>query len=219
MKTYRVQITGKTPLLMHADNVAWSDQMKKWEMDPTNKAMSTPGDDRTPPFRWLGALYHDSKVVVVPSDNVMSGLMVAGALMPTGKGQKTFKAQSQSGIMAPELNWTLLLNGKPVSVEGLLNGWEKKTWDEFNEEVAALGFTLYVKRAKVGNSKHVRVRPRFDAWSLVGQLIVTDEAISRDVMQKLGELAGIRAGLCEWRPSSPKKPGPHGMFEWRVTPA
>ena len=34
------------------------------------------------------------------------------------------------------------------------------------------GFMLYVKGAKIGQSKHVRVRPRFDRWSATGTINV-----------------------------------------------
>src|SRR5882724_8856502 len=112
MRTYNVTIQGKTPLIMHSDNIEWADQMKAWEMVAANKAASKAGDDRTPAFRWLGTVYHDGTQVVMPSDNVMRCLMAGGARMPTGKGQKTFKAQTQSGIMAPQLYWPLLVKGK-----------------------------------------------------------------------------------------------------------
>ena len=217
MRTYRVTIEGKTPLIMHQDNIEWADQMEKWKLDPRNKAASKPGDDRTPPYRWLGGLYHDGKNVVIPSDNIMRCFMFGGALVPTGKGQKTFKAQTQSGIMAPDVYWTLLVNGKPIPVDEILADFESRTWEEWNTLAARLGFMLYVKRAPIGNSKHVRVRPRFDGWSAAGSLVVLDEAITQPILEQIGSLSGQFAGLGDWRPSAPKRPGPHGMFEFRAT--
>jgi hypothetical protein len=216
MRTYAIEIIGKTPLIMHQDNIEWSDAMERWKLDPKNKQQSKPGDDRTPPYRWLGSLYHDSHYVVVPSDNVMASLMAGGARMPTGKGQKTFKAQTQSGIMAPDLYWQLLLNDKPVPVAPLLKNFEARSWPEWNTLVTELGFLLFLKRAKIGQQKHVRVRPRFDRWSLKGSLVVLDEAITSSVLAQIGELAGQYAGLCDWRPGS-KTPGPFGMFTFQVT--
>lgn len=48
MHTYEVTITGKTPLILHHDNIEWADQMARWGLDPRNKAKSKAGDDRTP---------------------------------------------------------------------------------------------------------------------------------------------------------------------------
>lgn len=216
MRTYRVRLEGKTPLIMHQDNIEWSDRMDQWKLDPKNKAASKPGDDRTPPFRWLGALYHDGQQIVIPSDNVMRCLMAGGAMLPTGKGQKTFKAQTQSGMMAPEIYWPLLLDGRSIPVTDLLENFERRTWEEWNNLAAKLGFMLYLKRAKIGQSKHIRVRPRFDRWRVEGSLIVLDEAITGDTLAQIGSLSGQYAGLCDWRPGG-KTPGPHGMFEFHVT--
>ena len=207
MRTYTVTITGKTPLIMHQDNIEWSDQMDRWKLDPKNKAGSKAGDDRTPAYRWLGALYHDGERIVLPTDNLMRCLMAGGAMVPTGKGQKTFKSQTQSGMMAPDLYWPLLVNGKPVPVAGLLKDFERRTWEEWNAMATELGFILYLKRAKIGQAKHVRVRPQFDRWSVTGPLVVLDEAITESVLTQIGTLSGQFSGLCEWRPGG-KTPGP-----------
>ena len=37
MKTYAVEITGKTPLLMHYDNIEWADHMDARKNSPANK--------------------------------------------------------------------------------------------------------------------------------------------------------------------------------------
>lgn len=216
MRTYQVTIEGKTPLIMHHDNLEWADRMSKWQSVAKNKANSKAGDDRTPPFRWLGALYHDGQHVVVPADNIMKALMKGGTLQPTGKGQKTFKAQTQSGIMAPELFWPLLMDGKTIPVAELFQDFEARNFDAWNDLVTKLGFVLYVKRVRIGKAKHVRVRPLFKQWSLRGSLVVMDEAITAQVLADIGTLAGQYAGLCEWRPSS-DTPGPHGMFEFSAT--
>jgi hypothetical protein len=43
-------------------------------------------------------------------------------------------------------------------------------------------------------------------------------AITRDVLGQLFEIAGDFAGLGDWRPSAPSKPGPYGMFSSEVKP-
>lgn len=211
MRTVKVTLTGTTPMLHHQDNIEWADRMKAWETDPKNRGKSKAGDDRTPPFRWVGSLYHDGKHVVIPSDNVMSALMAGGARVLTGNGKKTFKAQTQSGLLAPDIHWRFLCRGESVPVSDVLREMEALTWEAHNVHVAKLGFMLFVKRARVGTSKHIRVRPRFDDWRVEGLLKVTDDAITLPILQQIGEQAGQHAGLGDWRPGG-KTPGPWGMF-------
>jgi hypothetical protein len=88
-------------MLMHADDVEAADRLMAWRKDPSNNELSTPGDDRSPPWTWRTYLYAGEidghQQVVVPSANVMAALRYAGSQM-TLKGNKTFKKLSQSGI-------------------------------------------------------------------------------------------------------------------------
>ena len=38
-----IELTGTQPLLMHHDDVDWSERLKKWQMDPDNKDRSVAG--------------------------------------------------------------------------------------------------------------------------------------------------------------------------------
>jgi hypothetical protein len=216
VRTYNVTLSGKTPLLMHHDNIEWSDFMDEWKNDPSNKALSKAGDDRTPAWRWLGCCYHDGKTLAIPQANIMKCLMEAGALVPVpgGKNGKTFKAQTQSGMMSVEPFWKLLVNGKPIvwqDLEGL-----KDELSFANHKIAArqAGFELLVKRAAISTSKHVRVRPQFAAgWQATGSVVVWDAQITDAVLRDIFEYAGQYKGIGDWRPGAPKKPGPYGTFE------
>ncbi len=91
---------------------------------------------------------------------------------------------------------------------------------KFRDQVVAcrrLGFKLYMKRAPINNAKHVRVRPRFDQWTVEGVLKVTNEAIDDNILRKMMKIAGEQSGLGDWRPSSPKSPGPFGQFTTELT--
>jgi len=213
MRTYQVTLTGKTPILMHADNIEWADQMERWKADPKNKAGSKAGDDRSPAFRWLGCLYHDGERIVIPSDNIMRALMEGGAMVPVpgAKGSKTFKSQTQSGMLPGDLYWPLTVKGRGIEVKEFFAGMEKRPWEEFNVMAEAAGFALYVKRAKIGQSKHIRVRPKFTDWGIIGRLIVTDEQITEAILNQILECAGEYKGLGDWRPGG-KTPGPWGTF-------
>lgn len=217
MREYEITLTGVQPLLMHADDIGWADEMDRWKNDPKNKAKSKAGDDRTPAFRWLGSVYNDGKVVCIPADNLMRCLMEGGASVPVpgGRSGKTFKSQTQSGLFVASAFW-------PLEVRGKMLDWpefEKMTAEDDYEKHRAFalkrGFMLYVRRAKIGTSKHIRVRPRFDAWSTTGILSVIDDQITTDVLRTILEYAGKYKGLGDWRPSS-KTPGPYGTFEAAV---
>ena len=105
MRRYSVTITGKSPLLMHWDNITWAEAIKRWREVPENKEYKVAGDDRSPPWTWIGALYHDGTSIAMPSDNLMRVCMEGGApsvLVPGGRSGKTFKAQTQSGMLVHE---------------------------------------------------------------------------------------------------------------------
>lgn len=213
MRKYEVTITGKTPLLMHWDNVDWADEMARWSADPKNKKVSKAGDDRSPAFRWIGYTYNNGEYVCMPSENIMRSIMEGGAMVPVpgGKSGKTFKAQTQSGIVCLDSDWKLIVGGKPIEMARINPLINETDFQKHREAVVALGFELFVKRAKVGMNKHVRVRPKFNEWSCSGVLIVQDEQITDQVLQDVLTYAGTYKGLGDWRPGS-KTPGPFGMF-------
>jgi hypothetical protein len=219
MRKYRVELVSKQPLLMHPDNVEWSDQMDAWKNDKDNKKFSKAGDDRSPAWRWLGNVYHDKTNIVIPSDNIMSCFMEAGAsvLVPGGRSGKTFKSQTQSGILCSDVYWPLLIGDKTIPWKPLQALLGEKDFEKHKAVAKELGFELFIKRAKIGASKHVRVRPRFERWSTIGELTVVDEQITTSVLTDIAEIGGHYKGLGDWRPSSPKKPGSFGMFSVTVT--
>jgi hypothetical protein len=222
-RTYNVTLTGSTPLLMHHDDIAWADLMEKWKNDPANKKNSKAGDDRSPAFRWLGSLYHDATSVALPSDNLMTCMMEGGSLVlvPGGKSGKTFKAQTQSGMLVGEPFWPLEVGakGQPILMADLEALKETNDFDLHIVRASELGFSLFLKRAKIGQAKHIRVRPRFDVWSASGTIVVWDEQITKQVLLDVLMNGGRYKGLGDWRPGSPRKPGPFGTFTAEVREA
>jgi hypothetical protein len=211
-KTYEVTLTGVTPLLLHHDNISWAETLKVWSMDPANKQMSVPGDDRTPAHRWMGNLYVEGGLVVIPSDNLMTMLREGGKRCPTGKRGATFKAQTQSGLVVDQSAWPIVTAQGEVKYSRLEPLLAESDFSVHEQTARDCGFQLFVKRARVNQQKHVRVRPRFDTWAAQGTITVLDEMITKDVLQTILTHAGTYAGMCDWRPSSPKSPGPFGKF-------
>jgi hypothetical protein len=209
MKRFQFTLTGFMPLLMHADNIEGSDELQEWRKRPANKGVSTPGDDRTPPWTWQTYCYHNGEHIVMPSENIMVALRQAGAQM-TLKGKKTFKEITQSGLLISTESCEFRSNGGQVKWSDIL-AIRERTFAEQAAAVKVFGAELFVKRAKVGNSKHIRVRPKFKAWEVSGEIMVLKPEITSEVLKQLFELAG-KAGLCDWRPAG-KTPGPYGQAD------
>lgn len=211
----RVTLTGITPLLMHRADMSFPDRVKAWQKDPKNAAKQVKGDDRSPAWTWLGGVYHDGKHVGIPSDNLMTMMREGGLLVPTGKKSGTYKRQSQSGLVVMEPMWDLILaNGKKVAWKNLEALLEEENFDKHITTVQKLGFDIHLKRCPVtGKSKHVRARAIFAAeWEISGTIGITDDSITDVVFENILTMGGDRAGLCDWRPSSPTSPGPYGRF-------
>ncbi len=214
-RRYKFTLTGSKSLLMHRDDVMAADELAEVRAN-MRKGERVAGDDRSPAWTWLTYLYHDGEShLAMDAANVMAALCYGGGKVPVGRGAKTFKEQSQSGIaLDPEyLEFRVPLKGKMVQVphEPLVKMRTIKDFREHYEGVKAFGFRLHVKRATVGQSKHVRVRPMFPpGWQVSGTAIVTDDMITDEILERIFTAAG-RGGLCDWRPSS-KKPGQFGMF-------
>src|SRR3990167_7093581 len=150
IRKYEITLTGKTPFLMHQDSIQWSDDMEQWKLDPKNKKFSKAGDDRTPAYRWIGYLYHDMKVVALPQDMIMRCIMEGGALILVsgGKNNKTFKAQTQSGMMCETPFLSFFTGGKQIQmtdIHPLMGELDFKVHEEAAED---LGFSLWAKRAR-----------------------------------------------------------------------
>ena len=204
------ELTGLTALIQHQDDVEASDRLDAWRKDSKNRGVSKAGDDRSPAWTWQTYLYHDGEHIALPSQNLMVCLRTAGGQMILKK-QKTFKEISQSGmgILAEYLEFRCGADNHQVAIADVL-AVADATFVEQADMARELGFRLFIKRAKIGTSKHVRVRPRFDQWTARGEVVTTKQELTFDAVSKLFELAGS-VGLCDWRPGC-KTPGSFGMF-------
>ena len=215
MKQYKLTINGLSPMLMHQDNLAYAEKIRGWQKDPINKELSVSGDDRSPAWVWVGYAYHDGAVFGMPADNMMTLFREGGAKVLTGKGKETFKKQTQAGIVLDQQQMTLFTGGKTVPVQPFRDLIGETDFLKHLEAAEAHGFELLVKRARVGQAKHVRVRPLFRDWRLEGSFTVLDEetsGLTQHVLETILAQAGALCGLGDWRPSSPKSSGTFGRF-------
>lgn len=213
---FDITFKGISPQLMHWDNLDFQDQLEAWMLEPGNKKKSKPGDDRTPAWTWKGYTYNDGEHVAWPEDVLRACLQAGGSKVAVGKGRETFKRRIAAGLFFESPFTKLLVKGKPIKwsdIEAIDNE------APYADHVAAankLGFRLFAKRVKVGQSKHVRVRPWFDDWSIAFRVLVTDNDITEKVLQTVVEQAGLFVGLSDWRPGAPSSPGPFGRFDATV---
>ena len=225
MKRYEMVLTGLTPLLMHKDNITFSERVKAWQKDPANRELSTAGDDRSPAWTWIGYSYNDSAYFTMDADNLATCFREGGAKVPTGntRGDKSYKRLTQSGIVFDTAEYDLFVNGRQIPFEPVRELLNANVQDYARHAALAeeLGFELFAKRVKIQNSKHIRVRPLFRNWVVKGTITVLDEEmfqLQQPVLQKILDQAGAFVGLCDWRPSSPKSPGFYGKFSAALTP-
>ena len=213
MKRYSFKLTGDTPLLMHSDDIEGAERIRAWQDAPENRDLSRPGDDRSPAWGWTTRFYSDGERLVIPSDNLMTCLRDAGTQMIL-KGRKTYKSITQSGMLIEEIGMPLLVDDQEILVSSLEEIVDNnRTFAEHAQQVKQLGFSLFVKRAKIGRAKHIRVRPRFDKWSVSGTLaVISENELTESVLTKIFDIAGFHKGLGDWRPSSPMAPGAFGKF-------
>lgn len=211
-------LTGEMPILIHADDIDASDDLKAWRTDPTNKKHSVPGDDRSPAWTWQCYLYKDEEHLIMPSENVMAAIRYGAKKVLTGKKQETFGRISQSGLLIPTAKCEFFgPNGKVPTT--LLKEIHDLPFGDQANKVKKYGFELFKKRCPIGNSKHVRVRAKFEQWQVKGQIEILDDLITVERLTTILELSGKYSGLGDWRPSAPKSPGPYGRFTAKVTKA
>jgi len=112
--------------------------------------------------------------------------------------------------------WPLAIGGAAIAWADLDALKNEEKYAAQRKAVQALGFDLLAKRAKIGSSKHVRVRPQFAAdWVLRGSVAVWDEQIDAKALRQILEYAGQYKGLGDWRPGG-RTPGPYGTFDAKI---
>lgn len=216
MASFSFELAGTTPLLMHQDSIDGADIVKAWRDDPQNKGMQRPGDDRSPAWGWIYCLYLDGDgKICIPSANLATGLMLAGGYLSAGKG-RTMKRSAAAGLFIPDEFLTLLVDGKEIDGSQFFDKLDESDFDGYRARCSKLGFELWAKRAKVGQSKHIRVRPRFNSWAVRGRIETILPEFTEEIVGQLFDITGKRIGLGDWRVGSPKSPGPFGQFAAKI---
>ncbi len=210
-------LRGLSPILMHRDDVDSSDLLQAWRKDPANKTMSVAGDDRYPPWTWSTYLLQDGEKLVMPHEYVAACVCKAAASVVRSR-QKTFKDIIGSSFLLQGDACEFYSGGKPVPLAPIIALSQQKVFQQQREKADKLGFSLLVKRVRVGNSKHVRVWPAFATWEVRGTAELKDDSLTTEVVDSIFKVAG-KIGLGDRRPGSPKAPGRYGVFASTVQAA
>ena len=69
------------------------------------------------------------------------------------------------------------------------------------------------RRSGMNKSPNIAYRPEFVEWTCEIVIEFDKNQITPDQIINLVNQAGFTSGVGDWRPSAPKTPGNHGMFE------
>lgn len=176
-----VRIEGVVPLLMH--NIQLADplnQFTKAIREITNKSSKKRTDadlEEMARLEFMGGLYlNDSRVPAIPGENI-EGLIRDGAKRQR-KGQDVLRGVISDGV------WPLSYDG-PKDPDKL---WENGNFRDYR----ACGLN--------GKSKVMRMRPRFNAWSLDFDVAYQPEIINKRDLEKFIVEGGMFCGLCDYKP-------------------
>lgn len=216
---YQFTLTGLSPLIVHADKIEAADEVSKWQAAHKD----TPrGDDRYPAWRWLTYVYHDGEHFAFPSANMMRCLIKAGTLKVL-KGKKTYKQLVPASVVFDDEFLEFYGPKGKIPIEPFIEAKAKMNgsggedaFDEQKDLAEDHGFAIDMRRVTVQQSKHIRCRPFFREWKVVGHLEKISNDISDADLAELFNIAGSSVGIGVWRPSSPQSPGPFGRFTAEV---
>ena len=214
LRTYKIRLEGTTPLIMHADALDQQARLDAWRTEPRNRALSVAGDDRSPPWTWQTYLYNDGEFVVIPEANIRACLMEAGKKCPKskGRGAGSLKVEAVSGILLDAPLLPFYVKGKRIEMKDVI-AIDSVAFQDHIAGAQALGFDVLVKRATIGQSKHIRARPVFRSWSSEFVITVVSDVLTKALIERIWQVAGTLVGLCDWRPGAKKSPGPYGQFK------
>jgi hypothetical protein len=135
------------------------------------------------------------RFVVIPQD------MIMGCLFNACKGEKLGKVfltrVVSTSIKVKEIEYPLTYKNKLIKILDIKNN----NWIDQRGAV--------VTGRRVDRSRTMIPK----GWELKFELMTTGVFEDEKLLTRILTKAGTDAGLGDWRPSSPKKPGPYGTFE------
>jgi hypothetical protein len=203
LKQIKVRIVGTQPIIMHSGELAdpiapctvtlkrlcEERKAKKKQGDPENEMEVARAE-------WNGGLWYDdmNEYPILPSD------AIEGAIRDGAKATKRGKAAA-AGVRCVQTDGARLLYDGPTKRKAMFDA------------VRADGRKSFVDRRGVviGKVRVIRTRPRFNQWACDFTIQVDTGTIASQHVRDAIVEAGIRCGIGDYRPSSPKG-GKFGLF-------
>jgi hypothetical protein len=145
---------------------------------------------------WKKSVYLNEKgQLIMPWQNLMASIYDGCKGGKAGKIYLTRVVNTSLEIVT--LEPLILFEGEPITIDTI----EKKDW-------------IYVSGAVVSGRRVDRSRAMLPAgWEVTFDIKIKDKKMfDEELVKQVVQKAGKNAGLGDWRPSAPKKPGPYGTY-------
>ena len=179
MRTLKVKIAGKAPLLMHSDRFANPlDPLTKAHKELTSKRKKTDEDHLAiARSEFIGSCYWNKDAgFFIPGQNLDACLIAAAKLQKLG-------VKFKQGVQVIEDELTL---------DGFNSKSPADLWENLDH--------VDVRGVKVGQAKVMRYRPIFRKWSTAATVAFNEEVVSESDVRKALIDAGSLIGLGDYRP-------------------
>jgi len=179
-----VKIRGNSPTLLH-----------KYSPEEDGGGKTKAEKSEAYKVEWKKGVYlTDDGFVCWPSTNMMQVLF--DGCKGLNRGKVYFTRLIFTTVRVSPIKIPFIIDGKNITIKDI----EKNGW-------------IDISGVKIGTSRVNRSRVMLlPGWELEFTINKMNEDLSDAEVKKIVENAG-RAGMGDWRPSAPKKPGPYGTFD------
>lgn len=180
-----ITVVGTSPLLLHKYVVGKSSK-------PTSRNTLTDYSDE-----WKSGTYldDDKKFVVIPWQNILASIFDGCKGERDGKIYFTRFVYVSLAVIGQDKP-QLLYNGKPITLKDI----EENDWIDLSGAV--------VQGRRIDRARTLIP----SGWSFTFTLSANKPFNTIERLSKTINDAG-QSGIGDWRPSSPKKPGPYGRYQ------
>jgi hypothetical protein len=180
-----ITIRGTNAILLH-----------KYTVSTISKGPGIKGPKEDYSTEWKKSTYlNDKGQVVMPWQNIMASIYDGCKGEKDGKTFLTRVVNTSLEVIT--LEPLITIDDKPITLDLI----EKNDW-------------IYVSGAVVAGRRVDRSRTMLPSgWKITFEIKLKDKFFDEEAVKEIVQKAGIKAGLGDWRPSAPKKPGPYGTYE------
>jgi hypothetical protein len=185
LRTMRLLIVGDSELICHR----FSAKAQKMIADKQQKKARTARSERKPEQE-----YHDSLYPIEGKKNTFG--------FPSGafKAACLFACSHVDGITKVEVKGAFHILGALVELIDPVSGKPSQPYMRVDHVVIGRGIAS------------IAYRGAFAKWACWPTIRYNANVMTAEQIVNLLNTAGFASGIGEWRPSSPMKPGPNGMF-------